>query len=190
MDSSVRELVQIFFSSILLLLPLQVALAEEHALMLKGVDGQKHALSEYVGHGKWVVVNVWATACPYCRHELFDLTNFHNAHHDKDASVLGLTLDFPSFDFPNKEYLADFASSHFIDYPLLMVNGEVASKVIGKSVDMVPLSFFYNPEGQLVRRINGMVTEQILEDVIKQKQSTYHTDWAEEVPPEYQPKPK
>ena len=84
-------------------------------------------------------MNVWATACPYCRHELFDLTNFHNAHHQKNAVVLGLTLDFPSFDYPDRAYLADFTASNFIDYPLLLVNGEVASEVIGQAAPMCPL---------------------------------------------------
>ena len=190
MGLSMRKWVHFFLAIIMLILTSTVVFAEAHALQLNGIDGQKHALNEYIGHGKWVVVNVWATACPYCRHELYDLSNFHNAHKEKEAVVIGLTIDWPSFEYPDKGYLADFASGYFIDYPLLIVNGEVASQVIGKSVDMVPISFFYNPEGQLVHRINGMVTEQMLKDVIKQKPSKYRTDWAKEVPPEYQPKQK
>lgn len=177
----------LFICSMTLLAFTQVALSADHKILLEGIDGKKHALNEYIGHGQWIVVNVWATACPYCRHELFDLTNFHNAHHQKDAMVLGLTLDFPSFDYPDKAYLAEFAASHFIDYPLLMVNAEEASKVIGQPVDMVPLTFIYNPKGELVRRINGMVTERMLEVVIKQKSSDYRIDWADVVPPEYLP---
>ncbi len=164
--------------------------AAEHAVKLEGIDGKTHALNEYVGHGKWVVVNVWATACPYCRHELYDLTNFHNAHQDKDAIVVGLTIAWPSFDYPEKDYLKDFASSYFIDYPLLMADGELASQVIGESVDMVPISFLYNPAGKLVRRINGMVTEKDLEEAIKQNPESYHLEWADVVPPEYLPKAK
>lgn len=177
-----------YFCCMFLLVFTQTAFCADHKLLLDGTDGKKHALQEYIGNGKWVVVNVWATACPYCRHELYDLTNFHDAHHDKDAMVLGLTLDFPSFDFPDSERLAKFASDYFIDYPLLLVNGDVASRVIGKSVDMVPLSFFYNPEGKLVYRLNGMVTEKVLEAVIKSDRSGYEAEWADEVPPEYQPK--
>lgn len=179
---------QSFLSVILLILSTQAAMAKDHSLLLNSIDGKKHALNEYVGHGKWVVVNVWATACPYCRHELFDLNNFHTTHYKKDAMVVGLTVDWPSFDYPEQSYLADFAESHFIDYPLLMANGELASQVIGKPVNMVPLSFVYNPKGKLVRRINGMVTEAMLEAMIKSKDSKYRTDWADEVPPEYQQK--
>ncbi len=177
---------RLFITIIVFLLASPSAIAENRTLLLNGTDGKKHALNEYVGRGKWVIVNVWATACPYCRHELFDLTHFHNAHYKKDAMVLGLTLDFPSFDYPDMAYLADFADSHFIDYPLLMVNGEVASEVIGQPVDMVPLTFIYNPKGQLVRRINGMVTSKMLDAVLKQNPFTYRTDWADVVPPEYQ----
>lgn len=168
----------------------QVAVAENHALKLDGIDGKQHALNEYVGHGKWVVVNVWATACPYCRHELFDLINFHEAHHKKDAIVIGLTIEWPSFELPDSQYVTDFASDYFIDYPLLLVNADIANRVIGKPVDMVPISFFYNPQGQLVHRISGMVTEEMLEKVIQQKDSSYSTEWAEEMPPEYRPKSK
>lgn len=68
-----------------------MALAEDHSLMLDGTDDQKHALNKYIGHGQWVVLNVWVTACLYCRYELDDLIDFHHVHHDKDATVLGLS---------------------------------------------------------------------------------------------------
>ncbi len=183
-----RLRIHTLLSILLLLITPQFVLAADHALKLEGIDDKKHALNEYIGHGRWVVVNVWATACPYCRHELFDLTNFHNAHQDKDAMVIGLTIDWPSFEYPEKNYLTDFASSHFIDYPILMADGELTSQVIGQPVDMVPISFLYNPEGKLVRRINGMVTAKILEDMVSQHLDNYHLEWADVVPPEYQPK--
>jgi peroxiredoxin len=172
----------------LLLTLTQTALAEQHNLLLDGVDGKKHALNEYVGHGQWVVVNVWATACPYCRHELFDLSSFYDVHHMRDATVLGLTLDWPSFELPDKSYVAKFAADYLLDYPLLMVSGDIASQVLGRPVNMVPMSFIYNPQGQLVYQLNGMVTQQKLEKVIQSKPSNYHLEWAEQVPPVYQPK--
>ena len=118
---------------------------------------------------------------------LFDLSSFHDGHNNKDAIVLGLTLDWPSFDFPDKDYLVKFASDHLIDYPLFIVNGDTASKVVGKSIDMIPISFFFNPEGKLTYRLNGMVTEQILEKVIKNKNTFYRTEWAKNYPPTYKP---
>lgn len=151
----------------------QAIFSQEHSLLLEGLDGQQHTLTEYVGNGQWTVVNVWATACPYCRRELFDLANFHDRHKDKGATVLGLTLDLETFGIPEKTYLATFASTYLIDYPLLLVSGEIASKVIGKPVNTVPMTFFYNPEGELVYQLTGELTEQVLEDVIKNKEPFY-----------------
>jgi peroxiredoxin len=184
----VLKLIRQFICVSILLVHTQAVFAEEHQFMLDGVDGKKHALNEYIGHGKWVVVNIWATSCPYCRNELFDLANFHDAHHEKDAMVLGLTLDWPSFELPDKNYLTKFAADYLIDYPLLMVDKALAARVIGKPVDMVPISFFYNPKGQLVYRLNGMVTEKTLEKVIKESNLNYRMEWAEKVPPVYQSK--
>lgn len=161
--------------------------SEAHDLELEGVDGKHHSLGQYIGKGKWVVVNVWATACPYCRDELFDLTEFHDRHEKNKAIVIGLTLDYPSYGYPDKYELADYAMEYFINYPLLMVDQKLATEVIGKPVNMIPITFFYNPEGKLVYRLNGVVTGEKLEQVIKKDDTSYTLQWAEQVPPEYRP---
>ncbi len=154
----------------ILLSSIELAFSHEHKLLMEGVDGRQHSLSEYVGKGKWVVVNVWATACPHCRRELFDLASFHDRHHNTDAIVVGLTLDLNSFGIPDKEYLSSFTSSYLMDYPVLLVSGQLASKVIGISVNNVPMTFFYNPTGELVYQLSGEITTQLLEDIIKNEQ--------------------
>ena len=161
---------------LILLVLTQTAFSQGHNPLLEGLDGKQHSLNEYIGKGKWVVVNVWATACPYCRRELFDLASFHDRHYEKDAMVLGLTLELESFGIPDKEYLANFASTYLIDYPLLLVSGEIASKAIGIPVNTVPTTFFYNPKGKMVYQINGEITTQILEDVIKNGKPIYRAN--------------
>lgn len=155
--------------------------------LLEGMDGKKHSLSNYIGKGKWVVVNVWGTDCPYCRAELDALIDFHDLHQDKDAMVIGLTLDWPTFDFPDKEELNEFALDYFIEYPLMMVNAKLAGEVVGKEVNMIPLTFFYNPKGDLVLRLNGVVTSAQLEKIIKDDSVRYQVEWADDVPPEFMP---
>ncbi|MCZ6804900.1 MAG: TlpA disulfide reductase family protein [Proteobacteria bacterium] len=173
--------------TILILIYCHSVFSEASDPLFEDLDGQKHSLNDYIGKGKWVVVNVWATACPYCRTELDTLIDFHDQHHDKDAIVIGLTLDWPTFNFPDKEALKNFALDYFIEYPLFMVDAELGSKVIGKPVNMIPLTFFYNPDGDLVLRLNGVVTDKQLETAIKDDRIRYHVEWAEEVPPEFKP---
>lgn len=167
----IKQLRHIFFAILLTLS--HTIYAQEHNFFLNGLDGQQHSLSQYVGKGKWVIVNVWATACPSCRRELFDLASFHDRHREKDAIVVGLTLDLETFEIPDKAYLANFASTYLIEYPLLLVSGQIASKAIGIPVTTVPTSFFYNPKGEMVYQISGEITTQVLEDIIKNEKPFY-----------------
>jgi thiol-disulfide isomerase/thioredoxin len=166
--SRITEALRLLILLMLLMLS-EISYAKDHSLLLEGLDGKHHALSEYVGKGKWVVVNVWATACPHCRRELFDLASFYEKHRDKDAIVIGLTLDLETFELPDKKHVAIFAATYLLDYPLLLVSGQLASKVIGRAVNTVPTTFFYNPVGRLVYEFNGELTIEILEDIINNK---------------------
>lgn len=188
-----KNAIRLFYYCLLLLLLPMVACSGTQSPAMLGTDGNQYTLTDYVGRGKWVVVNVWATRCPYCRHELFDLGNFHERHYlskngKQDAMILGLTIKLPDFDMPDRDYVAQFKEDYLIDYPLLLVDQQIAQAVIGKPVNMVPLSFFYNPKGQLVYQIKGMVTKDMLEQVIQRKSSEYKEVWAKEMPPEYSPK--
>lgn len=167
----------LFFSS--------VSSADRLDTLLNGIDGEQYALNDFIGKGKWVVLNIWGTDCPYCRAELDALIDFHELHHETDAIVIGLTLDWPTFDYPDKEQLSEFVLDYFIEYPVLMVDGNLASEIIGKSVDMIPITYFYNPAGELVLRLNGLVTNKQLEKVIKDDSIRYQIEWADIVPPEY-----
>jgi thiol-disulfide isomerase/thioredoxin len=177
--------------TLLALMPL-TACASDHDVRMMNTDGKAYALNDYIGQGKWVVVNVWATRCPFCRHELFDLGNFHEDHYlkagaKKDAMVLGLTINLPDFTMPDKDYVAQFKEDYLIDFPLLLVDQALAQQVIGKPINMVPVSFFYNPEGKLVYQLKGMATEAVLNAIISRKSSDYKQAWAKEMPPEYRP---
>jgi len=161
--------------------------SEVSGTKLMGLDGKSHSLSDYIGKDKWVILNVWGTACPYCRAELDALIDFHEAHEANDAMVIGVTVHWPSFGYPDEEDLYYFSLDYFISYPLLMADAKLASELIGQPVNMIPLTFFYNPEGKLVKRLNGVVTINDLEGVINQDPENYETQWTKEVPPEFRP---
>jgi thiol-disulfide isomerase/thioredoxin len=139
---------------------------ETSEVTFKGLDGQDHSFSEYIGQGKWTIVNVWSTSCPYCRMEMPDLQDFHDAHKDKDATVLGIAIDFPGFGYPDPQSVKDYTLDYFIDFPSLLADADQASELIGEEITMLPITFFYNPDGEMVGRWEGTITWQEIENVI------------------------
>ncbi len=132
----------------------------------KGLDGQDHSFSEYVDQGKWTIVNIWSTSCPYCRMEMPDLQDFHDAHKATDATVLGIAIDFPSFGYPDPQTVKDYTLDYFIDFPSLLADADQASELIGAQITMLPITFFYDPDGEMVGRWEGTITQQEIENVI------------------------
>jgi len=135
-------------------------------ISLPGMDGAVHLLSEYIGKGRWTIVNIWGPRCPPCQEELPDLVRFHDEHKDTDATVLGIALDFPSFGDANISEVADFVDKYLIEYPVLLGNAEMLGELGGGPINAMPTSFAYTPEGELVAVQVGVINQKIIEKFI------------------------
>ncbi len=136
-------------------------------LVLPDLEGQSHPLSEYIGKGKWTLVNVWGPRCPPCQEELPELVRFHDEHKDSDATVLGIALDYPSFGKPDAEEVAAFAEDYLVGYPLLLGDADKIEAFGAGPLPGMPTTFAYTPEGELVAVQTGMITAKIIEDFIR-----------------------
>lgn len=158
---------KIFIVCLLFALLPFTATAEDFDFKMQGIDNQQHALSDYIGKGKWTFVNVWSAQCPYCRHELPDVSAFHDDHYESDAMIVGLTIHLPDYGLPDKALLKQFAESYLVEFPVLLVDDQIVKKVIDRPFHGVPAFYIYNPKGEFVKQINGMVTKEDLEAVIR-----------------------
>jgi thiol-disulfide isomerase/thioredoxin len=127
---------------------------------LEDMQGKIHRLADY--RGKWVLVNFWATWCPPCLDEIPELISLHDAHHDKDLLVIGIAIDSGS-----RIKVADFAQAHGISYPVVMGDRKVTAQI--GAVDVLPISYLYNPTGEQVSYQAGEVTRASIEAFIKNK---------------------
>jgi len=138
-------------------------------MQLERLDGTYETMSEYIGKGRWVVVNVWSPTCSSCVEELPDVIRFHENH--PGIAVLGVTIDFPSFEYGKPEIIRDFLSKQPIGYPLFLADQELASRLIGKELIAIPLIAIFHPDGHAVARWPGRIDPAEIEEFITQYES-------------------
>jgi thiol-disulfide isomerase/thioredoxin len=126
---------------------------------LQDMSGKTHKLADY--RGKWVLVNFWATWCPPCLSEIPELIALHAAHKDRDLVVIGVALD------STRASVAEFAGKSGIGYPLVLGDRRMAAQI--GAVEVLPTSYLYAPNGELVSHQAGEVTRAGVETYIKNK---------------------
>ena len=55
--------------------------------------GEVHKLSEFVGNGKVVLIDFWASWCPPCRKETPHLVELYKQYKNKGFEIVGISLD-------------------------------------------------------------------------------------------------
>lgn len=135
--------------------------------LLKNLQGGEQRLSDYLGKGKWVLFNVWGPKCPPCLEEVGEFVSFQDAHSDKDAIVVSMALDYPSFGYANIEQVATFADEYFINFVVLLGDSNLAEQVTGERLQGTPSTYLYAPDGELAAVQVGAVTQKMVEDFMQ-----------------------
>ncbi len=108
--------------------------------------------------GRVVAVNFWATYCAPCVKEMPLLVETYAQKSDSGFVVLGISMDIAG----NPE-IEQFLERFAVDYPVI-AGADLADAFGG--VYVLPTTFFVDREGRVVSRINGLIREHVLADVL------------------------
>ncbi len=136
---------------------------------LTDFDGKPASIAQYTGKGKWTVVMFWASDCLVCNKEARHYDEFHIKHRDKDAVVLGVSLDGKA----NIKDALGFVREHELRFPNLIGEAEDIAVFFYDSTGEhwvgTPTFLIYSPEGKLTVQQAGAVPVSLIEEFLKQQ---------------------
>ncbi|HEY5604855.1 MAG TPA: TlpA disulfide reductase family protein [Gammaproteobacteria bacterium] len=156
------------FSAVAIVIFAASALAAEK---FDDFQGNQKSIADYAGKGKWLVVMLWAADCQVCDQEAHHYIKFHQDHRDKDALVLGISLDGAV----KKREAREFLKRHNVTFSNLI--GEPATVALmyqgltGDTWRGTPSFMVYTPEGKLLGAQTGAVPVSVIESFIERESS-------------------
>ncbi len=104
---------------------------------------------------KWVIINYWADWCDSCLSEVSELNHFYSHNHDKNVVFYGVNYDQLPIDG-----LKIAIKNAGISFPVLQLDPNSLWDL--GQIDVIPTTFFINPNGQMVKKIVGPSTEKVI----------------------------
>ena len=133
---------------------------------LKDQYGKTHTLSEY--KGKVIFLNCWATWGPPCRAEMPDIQKlYERSPKEGEGAVIVLGVASPKLGNEKDEAgIKAFMDKNGYTYPVLMdAKGELFSAY---GIRAIPTTFMIDREGNVYGRVQGALSGENIDKVVKQ----------------------
>ena len=118
-----------------------------------------HGLYMSDHHGKVLLVNFWATWCPYCRHEMPAMQKYYQANRARGFEIVAYSLD------KTQAEVDEFMRLEGYTFPAPLATPAIVTAF--GDIDRVPLSFVVDRNGIIRHRIAGQVHAARLNELIE-----------------------
>ena len=131
-------------------------------LEMAAPDGKMHKISEFVGEGKYVLVDFWASWCGPCRAEMPNVLEAYSKYHAKGFEVVGVSFD--------QKKAAWIKAIGQLKMPWLQISdlkGWGCAAALVYKVDAIPDNILIDPQGKIIDRgLRGKALHNRLEKLL------------------------